>query len=339
MNILGIETSCDETAVAIVNDGSRVLSNALASSLPIHTKTGGIIPETAAREQSKTIIPVIDEVLSPLKKGGQKNYHNDLDIDAISVVYGPGLVGSLLVGVEAARTLSFVWKKPLIPVNHLIGHFYSAWLNNPRPPQFPCLALIVSGGHTELLFVSDHGKWRHLGGTRDDAAGEAFDKIARLLDLGYPGGPAIQRAAIYGNPRKFQLPRPLISSNDHDFSFSGLKTASRNLIAKLSYSNNKPDTQKTNDLAASIQAAIVDVLVVKTLKAARAFGVRNIILGGGVAANESLREKMTSGFDGNVVYSKPEYSVDNAAMVASAAYFNYKPVSWQKVKVDPSLLF
>ncbi|HEX7455858.1 MAG TPA: tRNA (adenosine(37)-N6)-threonylcarbamoyltransferase complex transferase subunit TsaD [Candidatus Nanoarchaeia archaeon] len=371
MKILGIETSCDETAAAIVADGSEILSNILTSSLPFHSKTGGIIPEIAAREQIKSIIPVIEEAVKqssckplrdfqPLRglqaRSKRSSISRSVDgyktsIDAIAVTYGPGLIGSLLVGVEAARVLSYVLDKPLIPVNHLIGHLYSAWLQAPKPPKFPVIALIVSGGHTELLLVRSHGRWKHLGGTKDDAAGEAFDKTARLLGLGYPGGPAIEKASLSGNPSKFNLPRPLINEPSYDFSFSGLKTATTNLVNQLAGSsvtqkiNTKTKSQTrslTNrqiiDLSASIQEAVVDVLVAKTLKAAGNFNARNIVLGGGVAANKRLREKMMSSFGNRVYYSEPKYSVDNGAMIAAAAYFNFYPVFWGKVKADPSIL-
>lgn len=335
MKILGIETSCDETAAAVVEDGTRVLSNVFSSSLPLHAKTGGIIPEVAAREQAKSIVPVLETTLK--RAGLLKRGVKVPDLDAIAVTFGPGLIGSLLVGVEAARTLSFVWDKPLIPINHLIGHLYSAWIGNREPPKFPVISLVVSGGHTELLLVHDHGHYQHLGGSRDDAAGEAFDKTARLLGLGYPGGPAIDIASKVGSPKKYNLPRPLINDPNLDFSFSGLKTAVVRLVGDIGTSNlNK---QVVADLSASIQEAIVDVLVGKTQKAAKKLKVNSVVLGGGVAANTRLREKMVETFTGSVHYSKPEYSVDNGAMIASAAYFNFKSQSWHRVKADPAILF
>ena len=346
MKILGLETSCDETAAAIVTGGSKVLANVLASSLPLHAVTGGIIPEVAAREQAKTIIPVIREVLWSSKafsrgatKVGVQVEQLSPNIDAIAVVFGPGLIGSLLVGVETAKVLAYVWNKPIVPVNHLLGHLYSAWLNNPSPPKFPLVSLIVSGGHTELLLVSDHGKYKHLGGTKDDAAGEAFDKSARLIGLGYPGGPAIEKASVSGNPKRYLLPRPLIASPDYDFSFSGLKTAAVNLVAKLTSSGRNLTKQQVADLSASYQEAVIDVLVTKTVKAARSSQAKNIVLGGGVAANKGLRERMSASFKGPVFYSESAFSIDNGAMVASAAYFNYKPIPWRKIKADPAILF
>jgi N6-L-threonylcarbamoyladenine synthase len=330
MVILGIETSCDETAAALVEDGSKILSNVVTSSLPLHAKTGGIIPEVAAREQVSSMIPVIDSALLPSI--------DPKDIDAIAVTFGPGLLGSLLIGVETVKTLSFQWNKPLVPVNHLIGHLYSAWLENQKTPKFPLVALIVSGGHTELLFVEDHGKFRHLGGTRDDAAGEAFDKIARLLRLTYPGGPAIEQAAHSGNPVKFNLPRPLSGADTCDFSFSGLKTAVVDLVNRLSETARLNNSQ-VSDVSASVQEAIVDVLVEKTVKAAENYTVKSIVLGGGVTANQRLREKMNSNFHGEVYFSSPKLSLDNGAMIASAAYFNFKPVAWRELLADAALLF
>jgi len=348
MKVLGIETSCDETAAAVVEDGTKILANIVASSLPLHAKTGGIIPEIAAREQAKAIIPVVNLALANSlqttdhrkKEVAVVSSRSAVDeIDAIAVTFGPGLIGSLLVGVETAKTLSYVWNKPLIPVNHLIGHLYAPWLDNPEPPKFPLIALIVSGGHTELLLVTGHGKWRSLGGTRDDAAGEAFDKTARVLGLGYPGGPAIEKAAVNGDPTRFGLPRPLINSPDFDFSFSGLKTSVVNLASKLKEKQNgQLNSQVVSDLAASIQEAVVDVLVRKTTKAAENFKVGGVVLGGGVAANRRLREKMVSKFSSQVYFSSPKLAVDNAATIASAAFFNYRPLDWEKVAVDASIL-
>lgn len=330
MVILGIETSCDETGAALVENGTKVLFNAVASSLPTHSETGGIIPEVAAREQINSLIPVFGSVF-----GSNRSLN---DVDAISVTFGPGLIGCLFVGVEAAKTLSYSLDKPVVPINHLIGHLYSAWVENKNRPKFPLIALIVSGGHTELLYVWGHGKYKHLGGTRDDAAGEAFDKISRLLGLGYPGGPAIEKIASKGTSGKYKLPRPLKGDGSYDFSFSGLKTATATQISNLRRSGYIDPSTKA-DLAAEIQEAIVDVLVEKTLKAAKKYEVKTIVLGGGVAANKYLRERVSSAFGGVVQFSSPKFAVDNGAMVASAAYFNYKPIDWSKVQADASVLF
>ncbi len=331
MKILGIETSCDETGAAIVEDGVKILSNIVASSQEIHIKTGGIIPERAAREQIKYIIPVIKEALLAI------THNSELitpDIDAIAVTVGPGLIGSLLVGVETAKTLSFVWQKPIIPVNHLLAHLYANWLQ-PEVPQFPAIVLIVSGGHTELLLMKNHGKYEWLGGTRDDAAGEAFDKIARLLGLGYPGGPAIAAAAekfaMRHMPYAIKLPRPMIGSGDFDFSFSGLKTAVLREVKK----NKAPSPEFINGLAYEVQEAITDVLVKKAVRAARENDVKNIILAGGVAANQRLREKMK--LEINLHVPPPALCMDNAAAIAACAYFNNSPLPWPKIAAQPSL--
>ena len=346
MKILGIETSCDETAAAVVEDGAKILSSSVASSLPLHAKAGGIIPEIAAREQVKAIIPVIKLALAnslPSTDYSKKRQAVDSSlsavdrIDVIAVTVGPGLIGSLLVGVEAAKTLSYVWKTPIVPVNHLIAHLYSPWLERSRPPDFPLVALIVSGGHTELVLVTGHGGWQPLGGTRDDAAGEAVDKIARLLGLGYPGGPAIEKAASLGDKTRFQLPRPLINSPTFDFSFSGLKTAAVNL-ANLLGRKSQLTEGAVADLSASFQESIIDVLVTKTIKAAKKIKVGSIVLGGGVAANKRLREEMVARFTGKVYFSSPKLAVDNAAMVAAAAFFNYQPVAWDKVNAQAAIL-
>jgi len=327
VKILGIETSCDETAVAVVEDGVKILSNVVASSLPLHAKTGGIIPETAAREQLRLMIPTVEKALLESKLKPQ-------DLDAIAVTQGPGLLGSLLIGVETAKTLSFVWNKPLVPINHLVGHVYANWLENPSPPKFPNLTLIVSGGHSELVIAGNHGDFEWLGGTRDDAAGEAFDKTARVLGLTYPGGPAIQKAAASHKHIDNSLPRPLHDSGDFDFSFSGLKTAVVNKASNKRFSD-----QETADFAASIQEAIVDSLLNKTLKAAKKYNVKELLLAGGVAANARLTEKARESFSGKVHVAPPKLCVDNGAMIAAAAFFNYKPVPWQDVQADSGLFF
>ncbi len=334
MIILGIETSCDETGAGVIeteNKKVKLLKNVVVSSLPLHAKSGGIIPEIAAREQIKYIIPVIEKAL--VKKP-----------DAIAVTYGPGLMGSLLVGIETAKTLSFIWKKPIVPVNHLMGHIYANWIEQKSEIEFPALALVVSGGHTDLVLMKGHEKIKWLGGTRDDAAGEAFDKIGRLLGLPYPGGPAIEKAAEKGNPKAFNFPRPMIDSNDFDFSFSGLKTA---VLRETSFLTSRPTSNLSSlipDLSASVQQAIVDVLIKKTLRAAQKFNAKSILLGGGVAANTSLRENFKfqiSNFKLNAKFFVPPKSLctDNGAMIAAAAFFNFKPQKWQKLSANPELYF
>lgn len=331
MKILGIETSCDETAAAVVENGTKIISNVVASSMTLHQKTGGIIPEVAAREQVRYIIPVIKEALLPATK-----------IDALAVVVGPGLIGSLLVGVETAKTLAYLWRKPLIPINHLQAHLYANWLAPEKmEPEFPTLGLVVSGGHTELVLLKNHRQIKWLGGTRDDAAGECFDKCSRLLNLGYPGGPAIaaEAAKFKVQSSKVKLPRPMINKDDFDFSFSGLKTAVLNKVNQ--FKTKKQFTHSIiKQLAYEIQEAITDVLVEKTLRASQKYQVKSILLAGGVAANTRLREKMFSKL--SILHSKlyipaPRLCTDNAAYVASCAYFNFLPKPWQKIQANPSL--
>lgn len=342
MTILGIETSCDETSAAILEKHDEKItlkSNIVASSLAIHTQTGGIIPENAAREQIKYILPVIKESL-------QKAFNTSdtlHQVDAIAVTYGPGLIGSLLIGVETAKTLAFVLDKPIIPVNHMIGHIYANWIENPNI-EFPALALIVSGGHTDLLLIESHGNYKLLGGTRDDAAGEAFDKIARLVGLTYPGGPIIEQKAKEGNPKRFDFPRPLIGSNDYDFSFSGLKTAVLREVKSLIANHQPLTTDDINDICAGVQKAITSVLLKKTLKAAEKYNVKSLVLSGGVAANQTL----TNAFRQNSQYQIPgikfyvptkNLCTDNGAMIAAAACYNFHQIPWRDVTTDPELYY
>jgi len=329
MNILGIETSCDETAAAVVKDGKEILSNVVATSEELHKTTGGIIPESAAREQVRSIIPVIKEALSDV---GKEN------IDAIAVTYGPGLIGSLLVGVETAKTLSYLWNKPLIAANHLVAHIYAGFVSE-SPPEFPLVALVVSGGHTDLVHMNGHAEINLLGATRDDAAGETFDKTARLLGLPYPGGPEIAKLAdryLTGHPdKKLNLfPRPMINSKDFDWSFSGLKTAVLNYTKGHEYQNYIPL------LATEIQEAIVDVLVEKSIQAIKKHNPKSFILGGGVANNKRLQERFRERIKEEKLSAKffvGKYNTDNAVMIAAAAYYNNKPIDWRKLSADPEL--
>lgn len=331
MTILGIETSCDETGAALVSKQNsrfpQVIKNSLASSVATHAKTGGIIPENAAREQLKYMLPVIKEVLD--NKNPQK------EIDAIAVTYGPGLIGSLLIGVETARTLSYIWNKPLIPVNHLYGHIYANWLDKNQKDEikFPAVALVVSGGHTDLLLMKSHNDIEILGATRDDAAGEAFDKVGRLLELPYPAGPIISDLAKKGDAKSYNLPRPMIGSKDLDFSFSGLKTAVLNEVKK-----SKPQGQDVYDLCASFEKAVIEVLVRKTIKAVKTHNASSIILGGGVAANEKLRDSFGD-FDIPLYVPEKKYCTDNAAMIAAAAFYRNTQASWKEVHADPQLYY
>ena len=305
MLVLGIESSCDECAAAVVMNRTEVLSSIVSSQIDLHARWGGIVPEIAARRHVETVIPVIDEAMSTASVSWG-------DLTGIAVTRGPGLIGSLLVGVSAAKTLSMVHQIPIIAVNHLEGHLCAACLAE-RPPVLPAVALIVSGGHTDLVLVEDWMRYRWLGGTLDDAAGETLDKVARCAGMGYPGGPVIDRLARNGNPSAAAFPRAWLSGGA-DFSFSGLKTA---VVRSIRGETPLP----LEDLAASVQAAIVDVLVKKTIDAAHRCGVGSVILSGGVAANSSLRSRMESeaARSGLQLTTPPLcYCTDNAAMIATA---------------------
>jgi N6-L-threonylcarbamoyladenine synthase len=326
MKILAIETSCDETAAAVVEDGRIVHANVVATQIELHRRFGGVFPEVASRQHVLAIQPVIAQALAEAGVTPRT-------LDAIAVTHGPGLAGSLLVGVNAAKGLAFAADRPLLPVNHLEGHIYSNWLDaldrtHGRPTDnFPVVVLIVSGGHTELIEMRGHGRYRRLGGTLDDAAGEAFDKVARLLDLGFPGGPAIQQTAASGDPAAFDLPRALRHAAAHrfDFSFSGLKTAMLNLTRRLAgQGRDLRDPRLLADLAAAFQQAIADVLVEKTADAALATGARQVCICGGVSANRALRDTAAARLEmlGIPLYIPPLlYCTDNAAMIGAAAYY------------------
>lgn len=312
--ILAIETSCDETAAAVLENGRILLASTVASQMDIHARYGGVYPEVASRQHVLSILPVIEETLA-------KAHLSLENINAVAATRGPGLAGSLVVGLNAAKGIAIAANLPLVGVNHLEGHIYSAWVydhgDNPAPePQFPLMALLVSGGHTELNLMDDHLQYRHLGATLDDAAGEAFDKVARLLGLSYPGGPSLQKAAQEGNPTAFKLPRAWLEGT-WNFSFSGLKTAV--LRGKRLEGNALPIA----DLAASFQAAVVEVLAQKTLLAAREYGVKEIIVGGGVSANKPLREAFLAQTEFPVNIPPLSLCTDNAAMVAAAGYYRY----------------
>lgn len=356
--ILAIESSCDETAAAILEqvDGSiKLLSSVVASSLQLQAKFGGVIPEQAAREQLKSIIPVISEALEIADKKIDQ-------IDAIAVTQGPGLIGSLLVGVETAKTLATIWQKPLIPINHLIGHFYANWIEQSSAvspqitvntklvaenrelkaesysvPTFPAVGLLVSGGHTDLVYFKSASDYQYLGGTRDDAAGECFDKSARLLGLPYPGGPEIAKRAILGNPKHFNLPVPMLHSGDYDFSFSGLKTAVANLVKTVDL-----DDQTVNDIAATLQDTISAVLVKKAIQAVKDKQASCLMVAGGVAANQYLAAELQyqANRDHIPFYIPPaQYCTDNAAMIGAAAFFHPPVSSIFDVEANPNLGF
>lgn len=333
--ILGIESSCDETAAAVLEDGRKLHSNVVATQIDLHAQYGGVFPEVASRQHIRTVYGVVDQAL-------QKAHMTLQEIDAIAVTQGPGLAGSLVVGLNMAKGIALGRNIPLVGVNHLEGHIYSAWVypvertsdgsQPPAEPQFPLMALLVSGGHTELILIKDHLQYQQLGKTQDDAAGEAFDKVARLLGLSYPGGPSIQKTAEEGDPKAFNFPRARLD-NIWDFSFSGIKTA---VLRTVKQFEEKQQPVPVADMAASFQAAVVDTLVTKTIKAAAEFGTREIIVAGGVSANKALREafKLHSYLPVHI----PHISLctDNAAMIACAGY--YRLVNGQPSTYDMDAL-
>ncbi|SHI55737.1 tRNA (adenosine(37)-N6)-threonylcarbamoyltransferase complex transferase subunit TsaD [Propionispora hippei] len=312
---LALETSCDETSAAIVADGRVVLSNIISSQIPVHQKFGGVVPEIASRKHIENVMAVVDEALSVAGVGLN-------DLSAIGVTYGPGLVGALLVGVSVAKALAFATDLPLIGVNHLEGHIFANFLSHAAL-QPPFIALVVSGGHTSLIQVKDYHSFELLGQTRDDAAGEAFDKIARVLKLPYPGGPHIDRLAQQGNPAAIAFPRALTGQKNFEFSFSGLKSAVINYIHNA---EQRGERIPQADLAASFQAAVVDVLVNKTMQAVRQCQVNQVVVAGGVAANSALKSALQEACDAAglaLYYPDPILCTDNAAMIACRAYYQY----------------
>jgi N6-L-threonylcarbamoyladenine synthase len=316
MLVLGIETSCDETAAAIVRDGREILSSVIASQIATHKRFGGVVPELASREHLDKIVPVVEEAFERAKMEPH-------DIDGIAVTVGPGLVGSLLVGVSYAKAMAFALQKPLVGVNHIEGHVYSVAFDNP-PVEYPALALVVSGGHSNLFYVPEPGKYKVIARTRDDAAGEAFDKVAKMLGLGYPGGPIIEQLAREGNPRavKFSLPR--MGDGSPDFSFSGLKTAVTKHVREtglLPLTNGEQPSQAIKDLAASFQSVVVRSLVGTTERVAGEYPARTLIVAGGVACNGALREASRQAAERLGIpayFPSPHLSTDNAAMIAAA---------------------
>ncbi|WP_426983881.1 tRNA (adenosine(37)-N6)-threonylcarbamoyltransferase complex transferase subunit TsaD [Brevibacillus borstelensis] len=314
VNILGIETSCDETSASVVQDGRTVLSNIIASQADIHKRFGGVVPEVASRRHVENITLTIEEALQEAGKTLD-------DIQAIAVTYGPGLVGALLVGVAAAKAISYARGIPLIGVHHIAGHIYANRLVTEM--EFPLIALVVSGGHTELVWMKEHGHYEILGETRDDAAGEAYDKVARALQLPYPGGPHIDRLAHEGTP-SIPLPRAWLEPNSYDFSFSGLKSAVLNTLHNASQ---RGESISPQDLAASFQDSVTEVLVEKTIRAVKEYGARQVLLAGGVAANRGLRERLSKrcGEEGLPLVIPPlSLCTDNAAMIAAAGYISYQ---------------
>ncbi|MFH1192379.1 MAG: tRNA (adenosine(37)-N6)-threonylcarbamoyltransferase complex transferase subunit TsaD [bacterium] len=384
MKILSIETSCDETSAAVI-EGNRgkvkILSNVISSQIDIHKKYGGVVPEVAARNHILNIMPVIDEALRganntplPLSRGEKLNSFPSkrgdrgvFKVDLIAVTGGPGLMSSLLIGAQSAEILAYVWKKPLIVVNHIESHIYANWLTpisvnsklksqDSKKLRFPVLSLVVSGGHTELVLMRDHLKYKTVGETRDDAAGEAFDKVAKILGLGYPGGPIVSKMADLKPPLSpflkgwkggFKLPRPMIKNNDFDFSFSGLKTAVLYLVRKLEKEKSLNESIIAG-ICAEFQQAVIDVLVHKTIATAKKYKVKSVLLAGGVAANKELRRQIEEAvkreLGEKIVFNVPEQILctDNAAMVGATAYYRYMAKSSvikvppARIKIDPN---
>lgn len=311
--ILGIESSCDETSVSIVKNGCIEIATIISSQIEIHENFGGVVPEIASRKHIENITIVIDEAL-------KKSKLSINDIDAIAVTYGPGLLGSLLVGVTVAKTLAYIYNKPLIPVHHIAGHIYAN--NLVRPIQFPLIALVISGGHTDLIYMKEDYSFEHIGGTLDDAVGEAYDKVARIMGLSYPGGPKIDKLALSGEDT-YDLPVPL-DDDSYNFSFSGLKSAVINLNHKEKQKGNQ--IVKEN-LAKSFQNRVIQILTKKTMKAIKEYHVKNLIIAGGVSASKGIRnafEKLCQEENINLTIPEMKYCTDNAAMIASAGYYAYK---------------
>ena len=351
MRILGIESSCDETAAAVVEDGKNILSSIVKSQIDIHTQYGGVVPEVAARNHLEVVNPVVQQALDDANIDWSK-------IDAIAVTYAPGLSGSLLIGAITAKTLAYLYNKPLYPIHHVEAHVYANFLINGQgelakdlptsQPKFPLLALIVSGGHTQLVLFSDHGKFRILGQTQDDAVGEAFDKVAKIIGLPYPGGPSISKAAIHGDPYKYKLPKAKLK-NKFDFSFSGLKTAVLRAVqsevgVNFSFPSYKlPELlneEQQNNFAASFQYIAIESLVDKTVTAFNEFSPESVVIAGGVAANQELRSQLKSRLPVEINYAPIKLCTDNAAMIACLAYYQAQhqaPINPLELDIKPSL--
>lgn len=340
MIVMGIETSCDETSVALVRDGKELLSNVVQSQIDIHKAYGGVVPEIAARSHIEVMLPVVEEALAEAQLGWD-------DVDAIGVTYAPGLIGSLLIGALTARTLAVIKQKPLYAIHHVEGHVYANFLLDPQP-QFPMLALIVSGGHSQLVLFQDHGDYQLLGQTQDDAVGEAFDKVAKVIGLPYPGGPSVAKAALDGDDRAFTFPKARLEGA-YDFSFSGLKTAVlRRVQALCGKSHDFPSTQlaalltasQRNDVAASFQRVAVETLVDKTVQAFRDYSPASVVIAGGAAANQELRKQLKDRLPIEINYVSPALCTDNAAMIATLAYYQAQreaPADAYSLEVIPSL--
>ena len=321
--ILGIESSCDETSCSIVKNGNKEINTVILSQIDIHTLYGGVVPEIASRNHVKDVVFVIDKCLKESKLTMN-------DISAIAVTHGPGLVGSLLVGLEAAKTLAYIYDKPLVPVHHIRSHIYANNIENPL--KFPLMALIISGGHTELLYMKDHFDYQVVGKTLDDAVGECYDKVGRVINVPYPGGPVIDKLAHQGKPN-YNLPIPL-NDESFNFSFSGLKSAVINLVHNI---NQKRETLNKEDLACSFQNVVVNSLTTKTIKAMKKYNTKKLILAGGVAANQGIREefiRLSKKENFKFSYPSMKYCTDNATMVASAGYFLYKKGKTSNLEIN-----
>lgn len=329
IRILGIESSCDETAAAIVENGRRIISDYVSTQIDIHKQYGGVFPEVASRQHVLAVYPVIEETMN-------KAHLSFKDLDAIAVTRGPGLAGSLVVGLNAAKGLALSTGLPIIGVNHLEGHIYSSWVYSdrdetiPPEPEFPAIVLLVSGGHSEIILLKDHLQYERLGGTVDDAAGEAFDKTARLLGLEYPGGPSVQKAAMTGDPGKYHFPVAKMART-WDFSFSGIKTAVLRTVQKI---NAEGVPLNVPDLAAGFQNSVVSILYEKTMHAARQFGAKDIIIAGGVSANKALRETFLAQSELKVFIPRLSYCTDNAAMIGAAGYQRYLAGQFDTLDMD-----
>jgi N6-L-threonylcarbamoyladenine synthase len=311
MIILAVESSCDETSVALVKDGKEILSHIVLSQMDIHQIYGGVVPEIASRNHVVHMTRVFEQALLQAKMDVE-------NIDLVAVTHGPGLIGSLLVGINAATAFAFAHQKPILGVNHLVGHIYAANLEHEM--KFPALALLVSGGHTELLYIKDHMDIKLLGTTLDDAVGEAYDKVARVLGLPYPGGPIVDQLAFKGSDT-YHLPRPYLDKTQHNFSFSGLKSAVINVVHNT---EQRGEEIRINDMCASFQASVLDVLIEKTRNAAEAYGVKQIILAGGVASNQGLRKRIYQEIPNyEIIVPSMKYCTDNAAMIGAAAYYQF----------------
>ncbi|MDN5347100.1 MAG: tRNA N6-adenosine threonylcarbamoyltransferase [Clostridia bacterium] len=323
--LLAIETSCDETAAAVVVNGREVRSNVIASQVAAHRRFGGVVPEIASRRHLEAIVPVVEAALGEAGLGFK-------DLDGVAVTYGPGLAGALLVGLSYAKAVAYALRRPLIGVHHLLGHIYAAFLEYPGL-ELPAVCLVVSGGHTHLIYLRDHVRRRILGSSRDDAAGEAFDKVARALGLGYPGGPHLERLAAAGDPHALHFPRAWLEEGSFDFSFSGVKTAVLNYLKQQS----GEEEGRLADIAAGFQAAVVEVLVTKTVRAAKEYGVKTILAVGGVAANTALRRALAAGAEEEglmALFPRPAFCTDNAAMIGCAAYYQYLRRDFAPLSLD-----